>query len=101
MLAKLHSQQDFLLNFTHSKIPMMSRIDVKTRYVISHKFARNSEPFSDGEFIKECLLGAAGLICPEKKEAFENVPLSWRTVTKKIEDIAENVELQLQHREVS
>ncbi|GCC37974.1 hypothetical protein chiPu_0016485 [Chiloscyllium punctatum] len=70
----------------------------KTSYVISHKIARNSKPFSDGEFIKECLLDSAELIYLEKKEAFENVPLSRRTVMRRIGDIARNLELLLQHR---
>ncbi|KAJ4946944.1 hypothetical protein JOQ06_008987 [Pogonophryne albipinna] len=65
------------------------------------KIAKKSKPFSDGEFIKECLLDFAALICPEKKEAFEKVPLSRRTVTRRIEDIAGNLELQLQNRAVN
>ncbi|GCC27427.1 hypothetical protein chiPu_0005851 [Chiloscyllium punctatum] len=73
----------------------------KTSYVISHKIARNSKRFSDGEFIKECSLDSAELICLEKKEAFENVPLSRRTVTRRTGDIARNLELQLQHRAVN
>lgn len=54
--------------------------------------------FSDGEFIKECLLDSAALICPEKKGAFESVSLSRRSVTRQIEDIAGNLELQLKNR---
>ncbi|GCC17350.1 hypothetical protein chiPu_0017532 [Chiloscyllium punctatum] len=73
----------------------------KTSYVISHKIARNSKSFSDGGFIKECLLDSAELICLEKKEAFENVPLSRHTVKRRIGDIARNLELQLQHRAVN
>lgn len=45
--------------------------------------------------MKECLVDSAALICPEKKEAFEKVPLSRRTVTRRVEDIAENLQLQL------
>ena len=60
----------------------------KTSFVISHKIAKNSKPFSEGEFVKECLVDSAALICPEKKAAFEQVPLSRRTVTRRIEDIA-------------
>ncbi|GCC23330.1 hypothetical protein chiPu_0001724 [Chiloscyllium punctatum] len=63
--------------------------------------AEKSKPFPDGEFIKECLLDSAELICPEKMEAFENVPLSRCTATRRIEDIARNMELQLQHRAVN
>ncbi|GCC26309.1 hypothetical protein chiPu_0004725 [Chiloscyllium punctatum] len=74
---------------------------VKTSYVISHKIATNSKLFSDGEFIKECLLDSAELICLKKKEAFENVPLSRSTVTRRIGDITRNLELQLQHRAVN
>ena len=33
-----------------------------------------------------------------KKEAFENVPLSRRTVTRRVEDIAGNLEIQLQNK---
>ena len=66
--------------------------------MISHKIAKNSKPFSEGEFIKECLVDSAVLICPEKKEAFENVPLSRLTVMRRIEDIAGNLEIQLQSK---
>lgn len=45
---------------------------VKTNFVISHKIAKNSNPFS---LIKERLLGFPTLICPENKESTENVPL--------------------------
>ncbi|GCC23699.1 hypothetical protein chiPu_0002097 [Chiloscyllium punctatum] len=72
----------------------------KTSYVISNKIARNSKPFSDGEFIKECFLDSSEPMCPEKKEAFENVPLSRHTVMRRIGDIARNLELQLQHRAI-
>ncbi|GCC18657.1 hypothetical protein chiPu_0018017 [Chiloscyllium punctatum] len=60
-----------------------------------------TKSFSDGEFIQECLLDAAELICPEKKETFENVPLSRSTVMRRIGDIVRNLELQLQHRAVN
>lgn len=43
-------------------------------------------------------MDSASLICPEKKEAFENVPLSRRTITRKIGDIAGNLELQLKNK---
>ncbi|KAK5918743.1 hypothetical protein CgunFtcFv8_003480 [Champsocephalus gunnari] len=42
------------------------------------------------------MVESAGLLCPEKKEAFENIPLSRRTVTRRVEDIAENLEFPLQ-----
>ncbi|KAJ4926780.1 hypothetical protein JOQ06_014526 [Pogonophryne albipinna] len=93
LLAKLQSQQQLFTKHSTSRDAA-----VKTNYVLFHKIAKKSKPFSDGEFIKEYLLDSAALICPEKKEAFEKVPLSRRTVTRRIEDIAGNLVLQLQNR---
>jgi len=95
LLAKLQKQQGFF-----TKLHTSRDAATKTSFVISHKIAKNSKPFSEGEFVKECLVDSAALICPEKKEAFEQVPLSRRTVTRRIKDIAGNLELQLQ-REVA
>uniref|UniRef100_A0A669BDA4 SPIN-DOC-like zinc-finger domain-containing protein n=1 Tax=Oreochromis niloticus TaxID=8128 RepID=A0A669BDA4_ORENI len=93
LLAKLQTQQGLF-----TKLHTTREAAVRTSYVISHKIARKSKAFSDGEFIKECLLDSVTLICPEKKDAFENVSLSRRTVTRRVEDIAENLELQLKNR---
>ena len=66
--------------------------------MISHKIAKNSKPFSEEAFVKECLVDSAALLCPDKKDEFENVSLSRRTVTRRVEDIAENLELELLDR---
>ena len=43
-------------------------------------------------------MDSSALICPEKKGAFESVSLSRRTVTRRVEEIAGNLELQLKNR---
>ena len=63
-----------------TKLHTSRKAATKTSFVISHKIAKNSKPFSEGEFVKECLMDFAALICPEKREAFKNVSLSRRTV---------------------
>lgn len=93
LLAKLQTQQGLF-----TKCHANRDATVKTSFVLSHKIARRSKPFSDGEFIKECLVDSASLMCPEKKCSFEQVPLSRRTVTRRVEDIAENLELQLKEK---
>ena len=45
-------------------------------------------------------MDSVALISPEKKGAFENEPLSRRTVTRLVEDVAGNLELQLKNRAV-
>ena len=93
LVAKLKKQQGLF-----TKLHTYREAATKTSFVISHKIAKKNKPFSDGEFVKECLMDSASLICPEKREAFENVSLSRRTVTRRIEDIAGNLELQLQRK---
>ena len=91
LLAKLGQQQGFF-----TKIHAARDAAAKTSFVISHKIARNSKPFSEGEFVKECMVESAEIICPAQKEAFERIPLSRRTVTRRVEDIAVDLETQLQ-----
>ena len=87
LLAKLQSQQHIFTKHSTSRDAA-----VKTSYVLTiNRFRRESSLRS------VCWT----LICPEKKEAFEKVPLSRRTVTRRIEDIAGNLELQLQNRAVN
>lgn len=90
LLAKLQKQQGLFTRLHSSREGA-----VMTSFVISHKIAKRSKPFADGEFVKDCLVESATLLCPEKKDTFNLVPLSRRTVTRRIEDIAENLELQL------
>ena len=41
--------------------------------------------FSEGEFWKECVVETANLVSPESKANFENISLSRRTVTRRVE----------------
>ncbi len=61
LLAKLQKQQGLF-----TKLHATKEGQVKTRYVLAHKTAKRSKPFSDGEFIKECLVDSVEILCPEK-----------------------------------
>ena len=56
------------------------------------------KPFTDAEFFKECTLSIVNEVCPEKKVLFASIPLSARTVTRKVEVIFENPKLQLENK---
>ncbi|KAG0721741.1 General transcription factor II-I repeat domain-containing protein 2 [Chionoecetes opilio] len=43
------------------------------------------KPFTDGDFIKECIMVVIDSLCPEKRSAFESVSQSPRTVCRRIE----------------
>jgi hypothetical protein len=65
---------------------------VKAGYIIAQKIAKRSKPFSDGEFVKECLVAAAEVVCPNKADVFKNISLSRMTVTRRVEELTLNVE---------
>ena len=88
LLAKLREKQGYFAK-------LHTAGDAATKTSLFHKIAKKCNPFSEEEFVKECLVDFAALICPEKKETFEKLPLSRRTVTRRVKDIAENLQLQL------
>lgn len=49
----------------------------------------------EGEFIKECLLSAGEIMCPEQKQAFANRSLTGNTVAQQVKDTAENLQDEL------
>ncbi|XP_068603631.1 general transcription factor II-I repeat domain-containing protein 2B-like [Brachionichthys hirsutus] len=93
LLADLQKQQDCSTDIHAARDAI-----AKTSFVISYEIAKNGKSLSDGEFIKECLVDSVELICPEKKDAVERLSLSRKAVTKMIEDIAGNLELQLRSK---
>src|SRR5258705_8311045 len=44
------------------------------------------------ERVKECILAAAEVVCPEKKNIFSNISLSRATVARRTEDMAADIE---------
>ena len=60
--AGLLRQQDFF-----KRASKESEAAVKASYVVSEMIAKAGKPFKDGEFIKQCMLQAASIVCPEKK----------------------------------
>lgn len=68
---------------------------VKASFIISSKIAKTSKSFSEGQFVKECLVDVAELLCPEKKREFEKVSLSRRTVVRRIDMMASDIKKTL------
>lgn len=68
---------------------------MKTSYLLAFKLAKASKPFSEGEFLKECMVETASILCPESKNTFEKNSLSRRSVTRRIEVIDEHLTIKL------
>lgn len=71
---------------------------MKCSYMLSEKIARASKLFTDGEFIKECLLSAAEILCPEQRQAFANIRLTGNLVAQHIDDMTESLQDTLQEK---
>uniref|UniRef100_A0A8C8WP60 SPIN-DOC-like zinc-finger domain-containing protein n=1 Tax=Panthera leo TaxID=9689 RepID=A0A8C8WP60_PANLE len=96
-LNELKKGLNFLQHLS-SNTNKLSDAAVKCSYVISEKIARASKPFTDGEFIKDCLLSAAEILCPEQKPAFANISLTGNTVAQRVKDLAENLQDKLREK---
>ena len=64
-------------------------------YEVAKLIAQHGKPFSDGDFIKQCLIKVTEIMCPEKMQDFNNMSLSRNTVARRIEDLSANLKLQL------
>ncbi|XP_026469377.1 general transcription factor II-I repeat domain-containing protein 2B-like [Ctenocephalides felis] len=90
-LAKnLNKQQNIF-----TKQNNIEKSTTKASYVVAHKIAKFCKPFSEAEFVKQCMVQVSEICWPEKKHIFENVSLSRRTIVRRIENISGNLLDQL------
>ena len=83
-------QRSFFANMNQS-----NKDSVRASLVISEMIAKSSRPFTEGLFVKECLVKASDILCPGKTKLFEGISLSPNTVASRVSDLAANVEEQL------
>ena len=67
----------------------------RASYEVSMLIAKECKPFTEGEFVKTCLMKAVDNICPENKQEFANMCLTRNTVTRRIEDISSDIKRQV------
>ena len=53
--------------------------------------AKAGKPFTEGEFVKKCMLQAPRIVCPEKKGQFNNIIHSGNTVAERISDLSSDI----------
>ncbi|CAI6353539.1 unnamed protein product [Macrosiphum euphorbiae] len=78
-----------------SKITTQNKAIISASVNVAMLIAKEGKPFTDAEFVKKCVLSMAGNICPDIVHKFEEVPLSARTITRRIEDVGDNLLNQL------
>ena len=77
---------------------LVNKSVVKASYVISQIIAQRLKPFSDGEFVKNCMVEAAEILTPDNKNLFEMISLTRKTVAPRIQDMGNNITVQLATR---
>ena len=96
MIKALKKQQGILTHFTsHKKDP---ELVTKLSFKICEAIAEKGKSFSDGEFIKSCLGIFSDFVCPEKKHLIQQTSLSRFTVSRRIDQLAENIQETLKER---
>jgi len=63
--------------------------------VVVYKLAKHNKPFSNGEFVKECMHATVKITCPEVEMRHKNVSLSRRTIVRRVDSISTNLADQL------
>ena len=78
-----------------ANINLSNKNAVRASFALSEMIAKSSWPFTKGLFIKECLLKASDILCPNQKKLFEGISLSPNTVATRVTELAADVEKQL------
>ena len=72
-----------------------AKITTRVSFDVSFEIARCMEPFSEGEFVKNCFRSLADALFPEKKPIVEKISLSRDTVARRIDDISQSIKQSL------
>jgi len=68
---------------------------IEASFMVSYKLAKRDKPFSDSEFIKECMSDVVGIMCPEQKTKMDSTALSRRSVDRCGDKISDDLMSQL------
>lgn len=86
----LQSQQNMF-----TKATAKNDAAVKASFIVAEEIARASKSFSDGAFLKECMLKVCEQVCPDQIQTFKNVSLSRNTIADRVKELAGNLATQL------
>lgn len=90
---KLSGQQNIF-----KKQSCSQKLATHASYVVAYNIAKSNKAFSDGEFVKTCMLQVCDILCPDKTKDFEIVSLSRKTITSRIEVIDKQFVSQLESK---
>ena len=71
------------------KQPALQSSATETSLKVAYNLAKRNKSFLDGEFIKQCMVECASVMCPDVKSKIESISLSRRTVMRRIGSISD------------
>ena len=86
----LQSQQNMF-----TKAAAKNDAAVKASFIVAEEIARASKSFSEGAFLKQCMLKVCEQVCPDQIQTFKNVSLSRNTIADRVKELAGNLATQL------
>ncbi|KAF7247962.1 Cartilage-associated protein [Varanus komodoensis] len=89
-----------ITTFKEFYLSIAARDATKASYEVAMLIVKHCKPFTEGEFIKDCMMKMVEKICPEKKQVFANVCLARNTVVRRIENVSSDIKGQLEAKGV-
>ena len=68
----------------------VSKSAVRASFYVAQFIRESGRPFTDGEFVKKCLIKVVQETRPDKLPCVRDVSLSASTITRRVEDIGES-----------
>ena len=74
-----------------TKIDQANVASVTASYELSRMVAMSGKSYSEGDFVKHCLVKAADIVCPQKAQLFKDISLTRNTVAGRIDEMADDL----------
>ena len=52
------------------KAKSQSEAAVKANFIVVAEIAKEAQPFTEGEFVKNCMINVCDIVCSDKRQAF-------------------------------
>ena len=72
-----------------------TEMGVLASYMVALKIAKTGRPFTEGDFVKDCMVECSEVVCPSAAKSFASIPLSNDTIQRRVIDIAADMKDQL------
>ena len=81
-----------------TKAKSQNQAAVKASFIVAEEIAKSSRPFTEGEFLKSCMMKICNILCPEKWQMFANVSISRNSSVDRVYEMATDLRVQMIER---